>query len=250
MSLLYFDAKFIPADESILKASDSAFTGIGVFDSMLAEKGEPIYADDHYERLIHDAKTVIGILPPITFAKFTDVARYLLDKNNLKNGYARVRTTITGGPVSAPLQQAKSPTLFMSVGKAKNPEDFSPLQCMIVHDFPRIAGCALENCKRLDYSRSYAARRQAEHNGADEAILINTAGRIACGATSNLFIAEGNMLITPPLSEGILDGITRRKIIEKGNVREELISEERLQKADAVFLTNSFFGLRKVEKII
>ena len=132
---------------------------------------------------------------------------------------------------------------------ACKPPAKTPVTCAVVTDYPRIAGCVLENCKRLDYSRSYAARRAAEKMGAQDAILTNTNDNIACGTTSNLFIEENGMLITPPLSDGVLAGTIRRKILEEKNAKEESISIERLKNTNKVFLTNSFTGLRKVEII-
>jgi branched-subunit amino acid aminotransferase/4-amino-4-deoxychorismate lyase len=82
---------------------------------------------------------------------------------------------------------------------------------------------------------------------ADEAILTNTNGDIACAATSNVFIVEKGRWITPPLSDGVLAGITRANILaEKLAALEESISPERLRAADEVYLCNSFTGLRKV----
>jgi len=250
MSILFLNDEYIDEDDFKISYQDSGLsTGNGVFDSMLAHNGTPVYLDDHYDRLMHDASIVIGNSPNLPKEKFLQLCANLLEKNNLTNGYARIRSTITGGPVSAPLAPSTHPTFFMSVGHAAPPNEMKPIKCAIITDYPRIAGCALENCKRLDYSRSYAARRQAQELGADEAILTNTNGNIACGATSNIFIEENGTLITPPLSEGVLAGVTRKNLMIERDVKEEIISLNRLKYADQIYLTNSFFGLREISLI-
>lgn len=242
MATIWYNGDYIDSVSRFISHLDCGFTtGIGVFDSMLAEDGAPIHISDHFERVMHDAKTVIGVVPNISEAQFTDIIGRLLAENNLTSGYARIRTTITGGIVSRPLAVVEQPSVLIDA--AESGHDNSPVICAIIEQYPRVAGNPLYNCKRLDYSESYAARRLAETMGADEAILTNTKGNIACGATSNLFIEEDGVLITPPLSEGVLAGVTRKHLVARG-AREEPITKERLIAADKAFLTNSFIGLR------
>ena len=249
MTTIFLNGEYVDDNIALISHKDCGFTtGIGIFDSMLALEGKLIHAQDHYERIIHDAKIVIGIDPSFSFEDFKNTCLLLLEKNNLSTGHARIRTTITGGKVNAPLAPATSPTVLIEAASCP-PAPETPLSCIIVRDYPRVAGSIFENCKRLDYSRSYAARRWAESLGAQEAILTNTKGNIACGATSNLFIEENGMLITPPLEEGVLAGITRKNLIIERKAKEQSVSFQRLQAADNVFLTNSFIGLRKVQLI-
>ncbi len=246
--VIYFNGAFITKPAALIAADDCGFTtGIGVFDSLLADNGVPLHAADHYERLMHDALTVTGLTPALSFEQFQDICLRLLHENDLEQGHARIRSTITGGIVAAPLTPAQTPTLLISTKHCPAPEEnAAPLTCAIIEDFPRITGCVLENCKRLDYSRSYAARRKAESLGAQEAILTNTDGNMACGATSNLFIEENGALITPPLSDGVLAGVTRKHIIAARHAREESISIARLHAAERIYLTNSFIEMRPV----
>lgn len=248
--MIYLNGSYLNDHDSLISNKDCGFTtGIGIFDSMLAENGKPVHVIEHFERIMYDSETVIGLKPDITFKDFCGVIARLLSNNAKDEAYARIRTTVTGGKVDAPLQPAHETTLLIDVAPCPPPAE-TPLQCALIEDFPRIAGCILENCKRLDYSRSYAARRKAEELGAQDAILTNTDGNVACGATSNLFIEENGKLITPPLSNGVLAGITRRKIIEeRDNIIEESISKERLYQADTIYLTNSFIGLRNIQVI-
>lgn len=249
MSVIWKDGEFLDGLAPSLFAQDCGIAGgLGVFDSMLAKDGVLIDGAEHYERLVHDADIVLGYnkswLPG--FAAMSEVWQPLLSQNNLTKGHARLRTVITGGFSQGPLTVSDIPTILVTAGKSGAPENASPVRCAVVRDFPRIARCVLENCKRLDYTRAFAARRRAVSMGAEEAILINTDGNIACAATSNIYIREGGMLITPPLKDGVLAGVTRRLMLERGEAIEESISEERLKAAEAVYITNSFTGLRPV----
>jgi branched-subunit amino acid aminotransferase/4-amino-4-deoxychorismate lyase len=251
MSFVYINGEYKNADQNLISHRDCGFTtGIGVFDSMLGVDKNPVHPQDHFKRLMHDAKTVIGIKPDLSFTDFKTIIETLIEKNDLGDGYIRIRSTVTGGQVEGPLALAKKPTILIDVGESRGPKDIGPVTCAIIPDYPRIAGCELENCKRVDYSRSYTARQKAKSMGADEAILTNTEGNVACGATSNIFIEENGKLITPPLSDGVLAGVTRKNIIQKKEVREESISVERLKNADKAYLTNSFIGLREIKQIL
>lgn len=245
MSLFWINGEFREYAPALTPDDAGIVTGIGVFDSMLAVDGVPQYADEHLARVTGDSRVVMGVSPALP-ADINDIIVSLLMQNNLAQGHARIRTVITAGPMSAPLARPDRLTVMMTVGPAPAPEGFPPTRGVIITDFPRIAGCVLENCKRLDYTRSYAARRKAETMGGDEAIITNTNGHIACAATSNIFIVENGRWITPPLSDGVLDGVTRRHVIADKNAAEESIPPERLRAAQEVYLTNSFVGLRPV----
>lgn len=245
MSIIYFNGEFIEDNTPLISHKDCGFTtGIGIFDSMLAKDATPIHATEHFERICHDVETVIGLSSPLNFTEFQRTIQTLIEKNNLTESYTRIRTTVTGGIVNAPLAPANTPTILIDVAQCSPPPE-TPVLCAIITDYPRTARCMLENCKRLDYTRSYAARRKAESLGAVEAILTNTDGNIACGATSNIFIEEKGVLITPPLSDGVLAGVTRRKLMIELDIREESISLKRLNAAEKIYLTNSFIGLRE-----
>ncbi|PZQ47854.1 MAG: hypothetical protein DI551_02505 [Micavibrio aeruginosavorus] len=248
MSIIWKDGNFLDGTVAQVFHDDGGFAnGLAVFDSMPAKDG--ILDSDaraHFDRLIHDAQVVLGLskswLP--VFESLTEAWLPLLAQNNLTKGYARIKTIVTGGISDGPLSVSEVPSVVISVTRAGSPEGLSALKCAVVDAHPRIAGDKLENCKRIDYTRSLAARRIAQGRGADEAILMNTKGDAACGATSNLFIEENGALITPPLSEGVLAGITRARIIRDRGAKEEPISERRLREAGKIYLTNSFWGMR------
>lgn len=250
MSVAYKDGKFVENSKSSVPFNDSGFAnGLGIFDSMMARNGDLVYGEDHFQRISYDTAIVLRLKFAMEEAQWREICAQLLEQNGLSGTCARVKTIVTGGVADGPLQTSGKPSVIVTVAPCPAPETISPANCAIITDYPRIAGSLLENCKRLDYTRAFAARQDAKALGADEAIITNTDGNIACGATSNIFIREGVNLVTPPLSDGVLAGISRKKIIEGGGVIEDSISIERLIKADEIFLTNSFIGHRKTKLI-
>lgn len=213
--------------------------GLGVLDTLLVHNGAPQDIDLHLERLTHDCEHILRCACP-------DVRAGIMDLAASSDGTARLRVVITGGNTQKPLAIPTHPNVFMAITPVT--QDTAPLSCQIIATYPRIAGCQLENSKRTDYARSFAARQDALNAGYDDAILLDTNGNIACGTTANLFIVENGARITPPLRCGVVAGITRKKLIVEG-AREEIITPDRLLQAESVFMTNSISGLRPVRKI-
>jgi branched-subunit amino acid aminotransferase/4-amino-4-deoxychorismate lyase len=106
----------------------------------------------------------------------------------------------------------------------------------------------LSRIKSLNYLDNILARLEAREHNAQEALLLNTMGWVAEGATSNIFIIKHKKLVTPPVDSGSLPGITRAAVLEiAGNVdlqtQEETFSPEELLRADESFLTNSLMEI-------
>jgi para-aminobenzoate synthetase/4-amino-4-deoxychorismate lyase len=85
--------------------------------------------------------------------------------------------------------------------------------------------------------------RLAKDLGADEALFVNERGELTEGSRSNIFLRRGEMLLTPPLSSGLLGGILRATLIEEGRCCEAVLTPDDLARADEVFLGNSLRGL-------
>jgi branched-subunit amino acid aminotransferase/4-amino-4-deoxychorismate lyase len=106
----------------------------------------------------------------------------------------------------------------------------------------------LSRIKSLNYLDNILARLEAREHNAQEALLLNTLGWVAEGATSNVFIIKDKNLITPPVDAGILPGITRAAVLEIAEsldlqAREETFSPEELLRANEAFLTNSLMEI-------
>ncbi len=94
----------------------------------------------------------------------------------------------------------------------------------------------------------------AHENGLNNCILVNDTKNVVEGLQGNLFMVVGKKLITPPVSEGCVNGVMRKQIlalakkVEGIEVLEEIISPFDLQKADELFLTNIIMGIQPITK--
>ncbi len=105
-----------------------------------------------------------------------------------------------------------------------------------------------------NYSNAALARVEALDEGYDEAIMLNAQGNIAEGSAENIFIVKDNMIQTPPLTAGILEGITRNSVIDiieenGGFVVEKDLERDDLYTADEVFMTGTAAEVKSVSQI-
>jgi len=108
--------------------------------------------------------------------------------------------------------------------------------------------------KSLDYELFAKCYSQAQSKGFDEALLVNRRGDIFEASRSNIFWVKDEILYTPPLSSGCLNGITRQQVMKKAKklkitLKESNLTPAILKNADAAFLTNSLIGIKPIEKL-
>ena len=105
-----------------------------------------------------------------------------------------------------------------------------------------------------NYANAALARMEALENGYDEAIMLNYHGKVAEGSAENIFIIKDDIIQTPPLSAGILEGITRDSIIQiieenGGFVIERDLERDDLYNADEIFMTGTAAEVKSVTQI-
>jgi len=112
----------------------------------------------------------------------------------------------------------------------------------------------MQSKSAANYSNAALARVEALKNGYDEAIMLNSSGKVAEGSAENIFIVKNGMIKTPPLDADILNGITRDSVIQliRSNgikLIEKNITVNELLKADEVFMTGTAAEVKSVTKI-
>ena len=102
--------------------------------------------------------------------------------------------------------------------------------------------------KSLAYMDNVLARNEATKAGADDALMLNTAGNLACATVGNVFLLIDGGMLTPPVGDGALPGIARADVIALTKAEERTITPEMLSRAAEAFITNAL-GLRPIVAI-
>ncbi len=153
---------------------------------------------------------------------------------------ARLRITISRGT-------AAGPTRLITASPYEPPGE--SVAAVLLTDFRIDSRSPLAGLKSLCYQTNRLALREAEARGAFEALLLNEHGRLAEGSRSNLVLVLPEGIFTPPESEGCLPGTVRRRLLERGAIRERPLTLEDLAAARGLLLTNSLIGVLPVSRI-
>ena len=162
------------------------------------------------------------------------VAREVLRANELSD--ARMRITITSGSGPAGLARGTGPPTVLVAALPIVP--WPPTSTAILSALRRRRAQPAFRSQDHIPGRSAIALNEARDAGADEALLLNTAGNLCEATTANVFLVHDGIAATPPLDSGCLAGITRAHVLELGAV-ERTMSPDDLLQADEAFLTSS-----------
>jgi len=212
--------------------------GDGVFDTALALDGRIAFEEAHVARLVAAGDALGFRVDP---ARVVEAMRAVAGASPR----AAIRTTVTRGPGPRGIAPPADPTpfVFASAAPARAALVFAPTR-LVPTAIRRNETSPAARLKTLGYLDAVLAAREATAAGFDEALFLNTRGRVACAGTGNLFAVFGDALATPPAGEGVLPGIVRAEVLRLASklglrVQERPIGPDELERADAVFLTNS-----------
>ncbi len=229
---------------------DRGFTlGHGLFETVLWSGGTLRLWDAHIERMARGCRT-LGMPPPDRTA--VDAAVYAALTAAGDPDPAAVRVNWSGGPGERGLDppQTPRPRLSVTVSLIAPVTTLVRLQLVKVRRNDR---SPTSRVKSLSYLDNVLARAEARAAGADEALMLNTGGEVACAAAANVFWIRHGEIFTPDLDCGVLDGIMRREVIAACHhlglqVHEVFTNPGRLAGAP-MFLTNSLIGVRTVASL-
>jgi branched-chain amino acid aminotransferase len=247
--MLYLDGHLVEPEQARIDPRDRGFLlGDGLFETMRAERGRVPFLDRHLDRLEASA-AILGIPLPQPRAALAAACLEVLQANGLTNCIAAVRLTLSRGPGPRGLAPPPEPEPTLLITAAPLAEKAPSPGRVVISTIRRNEHSPLSRIKSLNYLDAVLALREARERGADDAILCNTAGRLACASAANLFLVRDGVLLTPSLGEGVLPGITRGLILELASelgssAEENAIPPSALERAEEVFLTSSLIGVR------
>jgi branched-chain amino acid aminotransferase len=242
----FVDGVFVKDRDAVVSVHDRGFRyGDGVFDTLRVYRGQPFLIERHLARLIEGA-TAVGISPLPTASALASTVRDLIDRNEIAE--ALVRTTVTRGVSTGwDSRHAGDPTVvIVEQPFGGYPEALyrSGASIVILVNTRLRASALTPAVKSLSLMAHVLAKRDATAQNADEAVLCAESGSVAEGTVSNVFCVKEGRLRTPPLSDGILRGITRDVVLELARrtgleTNEDRMSPDELRTADEVFLTST-----------
>ena len=253
----WINGKLVTRNDAKVSVFDHGFLyGDGVFEGIRFFHKSPFMLQEHLVRLRKSAKA-IALEVPYGNQVIINAIEQVIDNFTEDSGYLRLLVTRGVGPLGLDPTGCTKPSLFIMAD-----------QLAIVSERIRTAGVKLiiastrrlpndsldSRIKSLNYLNQILARMEANQAGADEAILLNQAGRVAEGTTENIFIVMEGKLLTPPVTEGALDGITRNLVIQLAqqngiSLAESPLTSYDLYNADECFLTGTGAEMIPVRKI-
>ncbi|MDQ3036734.1 MAG: aminotransferase class IV [Myxococcota bacterium] len=228
--------------------------GDSVFEVMRTYGGEPFAAREHLERLALSCERM-GFALPVPLETLDAEAREAIERAGEPECYVRVVVTRGTGPLNIDPTPARSPLrVVIASPLAPWPEglhehgvEVATVRVNRATDHTRAAGS-----KVSAYVANMLALAAARERGGYEAMMVGEGGELSEGTTSNLFVVGAGALRTPPLSMGILPGITRAYVLRAAGdlgvrVREEVLFARDVERAEEAFLTSS---LRELVPIV
>ena len=227
--------------------NDRGFTlGDGLFETVLADRGRLVLWAEHMARLARGCDA-LG-LPAPDAERCAEAAAAALAEAGLEDMRAAVRLSWTAGPGGRGLERPAALQPALIVTAAPSPADSSPISLATV-GVRRNPASPVSRLKTLAYLDNVLARREARAAGADEALMLETGGSLACAAAANLFWIEGDRLFTPAIDCGVLAGTVRATLLDRFGALEVSATRGALDRADGVFVTNSLAGVRPVRRV-
>jgi branched-chain amino acid aminotransferase len=254
--IIYLNGDLIPRSQAKLSPFDHGFLyGYGLFETMRAYGGSIFRLDRHLIRLHHAAET-LSIAAKLATFDLEKACYDVLKANNLAE--ARLRLTISAGEGDiTPNPDTRSGiTVFIVARKLVPllPESYERGYKTVLSSWRRNGQSPLSRLKSTCYLENILARQEAMSAGADEALLLNERGFVTEGSSTNIFIAVGEMLVTPSTESGVLPGITREAVLELAQSMGIMVVVKQIElgellRADEAFLTNSVLEIMPLTRL-
>ncbi len=251
------DGKLVEGSEACVPVTDHGFLyGDGIFEGIRVFGGRVFRLDAHLARFAAVARAV-GLELPGGIARVRAIVLDTVRAHGGAEAYVRLIATRGDGPLGIDPTQCARPRILCLVDRvAIYPEE--KLQRgvdLVTSSLRRPPADALDpRVKSLNYLNNVLATLEARQRGADDALLLNHAGMVAEASVANVFVHRDGELLTPPPTDGALEGITRATVLELAGAqgipaRERSLGRFDLFAADEVFLTGSGAGIVPVRSL-
>jgi branched-chain amino acid aminotransferase len=257
MSICWLNGQIMPTAEAMIPVQDHGLLyGDGIFEGIRFYHRRPFRLQAHLDRLWLSARA-IDLMIPETPEQISAAVDEVVAVQSSDDGYLRLVVTRGTGPLGLDPRRCSRPNIFIIADRlALVPSEVADRGlAVIIASTRRLGPDGLDpRIKSLNYLNHILARQEANRAQADEAILLNVQGRVTEGSADNVFVVKAGQLMTPPVIDGALDGITRGVVLElaralKIPAAEISLSTFDLHTADECFLTGTGAELLPVRTI-
>lgn len=244
---VYLNNELVPRSEALVSVFDHGFLyGDGVYETMRVYDGVVFMVDEHLARLRRSA-SMTGLAVLRDNDQIKGLICGTLVANSLKNAYVRLTLSRGYGPLGLDPDLCREPTFVIITEQMIDyPTEFyrDGIKIIIARTRRNLADAINPQIKSLNFLNNILAKIEAKKEGAYEAVMLNASGHVAEGTISNVFFCSGDVLCTPSVDCGILDGITRKLVLDIAvreglPVREGRFAPDDIYGASEVFITNT-----------
>jgi branched-chain amino acid aminotransferase len=246
-TLVNVDGKLGSEEDRLLSPLDQGFLfGASVYETVRTYGGRSFLLERHLGRLRESAKALDITLDITDEELAARVEETLVAAGNAESSI-RIVVSAGVGSIDYRAGSASRPTVVVIVRPLPEYPDSlyrEGARAVVVPMMRATRGGLDPRIKSSNLLTNLSALREAHRQKAYEAILLNSEGEVAEGSMSNVFLVANGVVRTPPISAGILEGITRELVIEVARengypVEEKGFKPDELLKADEVFITAS-----------
>lgn len=255
---VYIDGKWVGRKDAKVSVFDHGFLyGDGVFEGIRAYDGHVFRLNQHLKRLYRSAN-LVSLKIPMPLPKLAAVVRESLRKNNLRDAYIRLLITRGAGDLGLDPRKCPRPGIICITDKlALFPRECyeEGLKAIFAKTKRNLTEALDPSIKSMNYLNNILAKIEAVKAGVPEAIMLNVQGHVSECTGDNVFYIKGKTIVTPPVSAGVLVGITRAAVMEivrkktPYRVVEKLFKPKELLSADEVFFTGTAAEVIPVTRI-
>jgi branched-chain amino acid aminotransferase len=251
------DGVLQPARDAKISVFDRGFLyGDSAFEVVRTYGHVPFRGREHIARLARSCERLRMALPVAPAELEARIARAVAASGQIEC-WVRVVVTRGVGPIGLDLRAELQPSVLVFALPLKAPDERwyrEGIAVGLVHTLRTVDGTKAAGAKTSNYLASMLALDEVKQRGCQEAIILGAQGEVVEGATSNVFTARAGALSTPPITAGILEGITRRTVLELAAERsipchERELRPDDLLAADEVFITSSIRELVPVTSV-
>lgn len=254
---VWLDGRLVDRADAKLSVYDHGLLyGDGVFEGIRVYHGRIFECDAHLERFFHSAKA-IRLTLPLTREQLKEAMEETVRANNFTDCYIRLVVTRGVGSLGLSPVRCEKPSVFIIADllelypRQMYENGMAIITSSVIRNHPNAIS---PRVKSLNYLNNILAKLEAIDAGVPEAVMLNHEGNVTECTADNIFIVRSGQVQTPTTADGILEGVTRKVMLELCRKLQIPCIEKTLQRldlyiADECFLTGTGAELIPVTRI-